>query len=157
MASAFEGIINEAMAELEKQRANLVSVQRNVAQVTGFAEAKRRQLSVRVDARGDIIELKFIGQGYRLLSPTELASTIVDTIRRARQDARNRLHESMAQSMPGAAKLSAVASGEVDWTESLEETLTIPEPLMNMLRMIGTEDDEDAGPTAAAPRRRREG
>ena len=67
MGPGIDAMLNEAMAELEKQRVNLNQLHHSLEDVTGSAYSKRRQVSVSVDARGDITELKFHGRGYRSL------------------------------------------------------------------------------------------
>ena len=101
MASAFDGMINDIMAEVERQRAKLVSMQEGFGGLTGYAEAKRRQLSVTVDGRGEILDLTFKGTSYRTMPPKELASLIVDTVQRAQRNARDALYTSMSGEEPG--------------------------------------------------------
>src|SRR4051794_6949125 len=111
---AFDSILNEAMAELERQRVNLGRLHRGLEEVTGAAFSKRRQVSVTVDARGDITELTFHGRGYRNLSPAELADTIVDTIRQARQAAQTTMLESLRDTLPEGADVADIATGHYD-------------------------------------------
>ncbi len=132
MTSGFESAINDAMAELEKQRTDLARLSQGFNEITGDATSKRRQVSAIVDASGDIVELKFHGTGYRNLPPAELAGIIVDTIRTARAAAQERLWEELGDVLPEGAEW-AEAISEADWSKSIDESLTLPQPLMDLL------------------------
>jgi hypothetical protein len=132
MTSGFESAINEAMAELEKQRGELVRLSQGFNEITGEARSKRRQVSATVDARGDVVGLTFHGTGYRNLPPAELASVIVDTIRTARAAAQDRLWEELGDVMPEGAEW-AEGMSETDWSKSIGESLALPQSLMDLL------------------------
>ena len=133
MGPGFESILNEAMAELDKQRTNLNRLHGSMEEVTGSARSKRRQISVTVDARGDITEFKFHGTGYRNLSPAELADLIVQTIRQAREAAQGTLAESLHDSLPAGVSSADLAAGRVDWASAFSDALTLPQPLMDLI------------------------
>jgi DNA-binding protein YbaB len=133
MTSAFESAINEAMAELEKQRKTMVQLTESLNEITGSARSKRRQVSVTVDGRGDITELTFHGQAYRSLPPADLASIIVETIQDAKQAAQEQVWQSIAEAVPEGLEFAQAATGVRDWSDTLGEVMTIPKPLMEML------------------------
>jgi YbaB/EbfC DNA-binding family len=133
MGPGFDSILNEAMAELEKQRGHLTQLHHNMGEVTGSAQSKRRQVSVSVDARGDITELKFHGLGYRRLPPAELADIIVETIGQAQQTARTAMLESLHDNLPEGADVADIVSGQYDWGKALEDELTLPKSLLDLL------------------------
>src|SRR4051812_12549200 len=138
MAHGFESILNEAMAELEKQRASLTRLHAGMEEVTGSARSKRRQVSVSVDARGDITELKFHGTAYRSLSPAELADIIVETIREAKQSAQSTLAESLRDVLPADAEVAEIVSGRYDWGTAFGDALTLPQPLVDLISGLGS-------------------
>jgi DNA-binding protein YbaB len=160
MTSGFESTLNEVMADIEKQRNALVTLQQGLNEVTGEARSARRQVSVTVDARGEIVELKFHGQGYRNLPPAELANIIVATIRDARAAAQASLWESIGDTIPGAAKMADLGAEDFDWSASLGEAMTLPQPLMDLLkappdifRRAPTADESDATGDESTARR----
>jgi len=161
MTSAFESAINEIMAEMDKQRNDLVRLSRGIDEFTGDARSKRRQVSATVDARGEIVELKFHGTSYRSLPPTELANVIVDTIREAKAAAQAHMWDELGDVLPHGADMADVVSGKHDWSGSLEDALTLPQSLMDLLKKPpadllseifggpGGGADPDGGSTAA--------
>src|SRR5947207_6872711 len=130
MTSAFESMLNDMLAEIQKQREELMRFQRGVPDISGSARSKRRQVSATVDARGDLVELKFHGTGYRSLAPVELASIIVETIRDARAEAHRQLWDVVGETFPGGTGFADLISGDFDWTESL----SVPKPLLDLLQ-----------------------
>lgn len=130
MTSAFESMINDMMAEIQKQRESLVRLQQGAPEINGSARSKRRQVSATVDARGELIELKFHGTGYRSLAPAELATIIVDTVREAREEAHRQLWDVVGENFPNGTQFADLINGDYDWTESL----SLPAPLLELLR-----------------------
>ncbi|GAB2931156.1 hypothetical protein GCM10027280_18470 [Micromonospora polyrhachis] len=139
MASGFEAAINEMLAELERQRESMTRMQQGLAAVTGSATAPKRQLSVVVDAHGEITELKFLNQSYRSMSATELANLIVTTIQEARRDARVRLAEQVGGVGVDGADLHDLVDGQVDWGRAFSDALTVPQPFLDMLQRPPTD------------------
>jgi hypothetical protein len=135
MTSGFESVFNEVLADIEKQKQALVRLQEQTTEITGAARSPRRQVSAKVDARGDLVELAFHGQAWRSLPPTELASLIVDTVRSAKEDAHAQLWESMDGFMPGSSEITKIAQGEIDWADVFTEK-ALPGPLMEILNSM---------------------
>lgn len=131
MKEEYEAAFNEAVAEFEEQRDSFLQMQEDFDQITGSARSKRRQVSVTVDANGDIIELKFHGQGYRNLPPAELADIIVQTFREARREAQAQVSESVSDLLPPGVELEDLTN--IDWAEAFSGAMTLPEPLLDLL------------------------
>jgi DNA-binding protein YbaB len=129
MTSAFESIISQVMADLEKQREELTRLQREMPEINGSAKSKRRQVSATVDARGDVVNLKFHGTGYRSLAPAELANVIIETIRDARAEAQKQLWDVVGDAFPEGMEFADLTTGNYDWSD----TLALPKPLLDML------------------------
>jgi DNA-binding protein YbaB len=132
MTSAFESAIGDAMAELEKQRDSLAHLTEELGQISATARSKRRQVSVTVDARGEITELIFHGQGYKNLPPADLARLIVETIQDAKQAAQEQVWDSFGDSMPEGLEFAKATAGVEQWTDALA-AMRLPQPLMDLL------------------------
>lgn len=143
--SGFEAAINEMLAELGRQRESLTRLQQGMTSVTGTAVSPRRQVSVVVDAQGEILELKFLNQSYRSMPGTELASLIVATIREAQRDARARMVEEVGSIGVAGADVSDFAEGNVDWATAFTDALSVPQPFLDLLQRPPTDllDDVD--------------
>ncbi len=53
--------------------------------------AKNRLVGAKVDATGELVELKFHSQAYRDMAPTELAAAVTDVVNRARKQMAGRV------------------------------------------------------------------
>jgi DNA-binding protein YbaB len=133
MTSAFDSVFSEVMAELEKQRESLAELHKGLNEVNATVRSKRRQVSATVDGRGEIVELKFHGETFRTMPAPDLAKLIVDTIRQAKEEARSQSWESIGEALPDGAEIADVVSGDYDWSNALNEAMTLPEPLMDFL------------------------
>ncbi|MFI0793254.1 YbaB/EbfC family nucleoid-associated protein [Micromonospora rubida] len=139
MASGFEAAINEMLAELAQQRESMTRLQQGMASVTGSATAPKRQVSVVVDAQGDITELKFLGQSYRSMAASELSSVIMSTIKEARRDARARLADRAGDVGVAGANVGDLVGGEADWGAALTDAFTVPQPFLDLLQRPPTD------------------
>jgi DNA-binding protein YbaB len=133
MSSGFDAMINSMLAELDKQREEMTRLQAAIASVTATATAPKRQVSVTVDARGEVTELKFLNQSYRSMSPAELAAVIVATIRDAQQQVRAALAEQTGGIGPAGATPADLADGTADWHTAFGEIFSMPESLVEAL------------------------
>jgi DNA-binding protein YbaB len=145
MTSAFESAMSEAMAELEKQRNELVRLQQHFNEHKTSARSKRRQISVTVDARGHLTDLKFHGQGYKTMAASDLAKLIVDTVSEARQAAEAQMWEAAGESLPEGVDLARAAAGKQDWSGLLDEAMTLPKPIMDLLSSPPRSPADDGG------------
>jgi len=132
MTSAFDHAMDDVLAHFDKQREDLVRLHRSMDEVSRTVRSRRRQVSATVDARGEIVELKFHGQSYKTMEPADLAKLIVDTIREARDEARGQMLASLADVDPESAEFMQVAS-TVDWSQQLAESFTLPPQLLSLL------------------------
>jgi DNA-binding protein YbaB len=126
-------MLNEAMAAIHKQRDDLMRQQQSLNEITATVRSKRRQISATVDARGELVDLKFHGQTHKNMSPEELGALIVETVRQARHDAQTQMWESVADTLPEGAEVADVVSGRYDWSDAIGEALTLPKPLLDLL------------------------
>jgi DNA-binding protein YbaB len=87
MSSPLHNQIEQAYAELERQKEALADVQAAVAGDSTTVTSKNRQLTVTVDARGAVTGIKFLTNGFRQMAGPELAQILVDTMEQAREEA----------------------------------------------------------------------
>jgi DNA-binding protein YbaB len=143
MTSAFESAVNELMAQMEKQRDDLMRLQQNAGEVNVTARSKRRQVSVTVNGAGDVVDLKFHGQTYQNLPPNDLAKIILDTISDAKRQARARLWDNAADVLPAGVDLDAVVEGNHDWAQAVGDMMTLPQPIVDILSQSALSFDDD--------------
>lgn len=85
--------LSEASASLESADAEAVS--------------RDRMVSARVNARGEVAELRFHTSKYRTMAPAELSAAVLDVIGRAREEMERRVSEAFADLAPGSSEARA--------------------------------------------------
>ncbi|WP_236567634.1 MULTISPECIES: hypothetical protein [unclassified Nocardiopsis] len=81
--------------------------------------AKNRLVGAKVDATGELIELKFHTQAYRDMAPAELASAVTDVVNRARRQMAERVAQAYHPFVPEEIDTDAAMRGELDPEEVL--------------------------------------
>ena len=138
----FDDQIAKLTAEFEKAKRDFKTAQTAVNEKYGAARSKNRIVSAKVDARGDITELRFHTTGYKSMSPPELSKLILDTIREARGSATSQVQDVMKDFMPPG--MSDPMSGSLDFDSLFPsgERLDPEELLSKMLGSFGIDAPE---------------
>jgi DNA-binding protein YbaB len=113
-------------AEYRKAREGIGKVQDGVSGTTANVRGKSRKVSATVDGSGKLLELRFHGQSYRSLAPTELAELVVETVNKAHEAAQRDMWKSIAGFLPPGLTAERVATGTIDWADALADSITLP-------------------------------
>jgi hypothetical protein len=92
-------LMEEAMGAFAQERRKLGKLAEAWDEHTEV-RAKNRALVMTFDGRGEVLDLKFLGETYRTLAPAELASTIMETMRRGRSQCAERISEVVGTDSP---------------------------------------------------------
>jgi DNA-binding protein YbaB len=133
MDGPLDDAMKELMAEYEKARSDLAKAHERIKSVSGKARSKNRMISVTVDSRGDVAELKFHGAAWRNKPPDELSKLIVQTIKDAREAAQKEMWAAVGPSLPGGLDLSSALSGDFDWAAALPDSPELPAVIKDFL------------------------
>ncbi|MFC3499558.1 YbaB/EbfC family nucleoid-associated protein [Micromonospora krabiensis] len=127
--------IERTYAEFEQKKAAIGDIDRQVSETQTTVTAKNRALTVVVDGRGDVTEVKFLTNAHRTMAPAELGNLLVETIKEARTEARRKaatLFESvLSPGLPLAGLLSGGKRADQMFDEamrSLRETFGEAKP-----------------------------
>ncbi|MGW0436562.1 YbaB/EbfC family nucleoid-associated protein [Micromonospora sp. NPDC003197] len=90
MSSPLHDRIDQAYAEFEEKKSAIGDIERQMASAQTTVTAKNRALTVHVDGRGDLVEVKFPTNAYRTMAPAELGNLLVETVKAAREEAREK-------------------------------------------------------------------
>ncbi|GAA1029697.1 MULTISPECIES: YbaB/EbfC family DNA-binding protein [Amycolatopsis] len=136
-----ESGLEDAMAALETERRKLDELGR-VWDEAITVRAKDRSLEMTFDGRGELAELTFNGDKYRKLAPQQLASIILETLRKGRAQAQEKLAGAMSGGIgiPGL-DVAGLASGKVRPDEMFESLLG---PMLQGLGGMGLGLDVDS-------------
>jgi DNA-binding protein YbaB len=99
-----EELLAEMTAALNRVREQSDRLRDQVRRARTTVQDRERLLSATVDGHGELRQLVFYGDAYRDLAPAELADLIVQTVMRAKVDARRKAMagvEALSADLPG--------------------------------------------------------
>jgi DNA-binding protein YbaB len=111
----------QAMAEFEAKKAAITDFQQNMATAETTVTSKNRAVSATVDGRGEISAIKFVTTSYRTMAPAELANLLVETIRAAQTEAREKTYGMVEGLLPNRLPLREALSGSVNFEEAMNQ------------------------------------
>jgi hypothetical protein len=123
MSSPLHNQVEQAYAELERQRDALADIRRDLAAAQTTVTSKNRALAVTVDSRGAVTGIKFLTGGYRSMAAAELAQLLVDTIASARSHAMESTVERFRALLPPGMPLLDMINGAVDFDGMVRSAL----------------------------------
>jgi len=123
MTSPLQDRIDQAYAELQEQKLAVTEFERKIETAATTVTAKNRGLSVTVDGRGDLVEVKFLTKSYRTMAPTELGQLLVETIGAACTQAREEAASMFQEMLPAGMPLLDAFKGAVDADEMIREAM----------------------------------
>ena len=98
----------EMVGDLKRSLDNVGDAQKKLMRVTGTAWSDDRLVKAVVGPRGQLIELELDPRIYRKPNSKLLSATIVDTVRKAVEQAMAKTEEIMEESLPKDVRLSKV-------------------------------------------------
>jgi len=123
MSSPLHNSIEQAYAELERQKEALADVQSQLVDLTTTVTSKNRALTVTVDARGAVTAIKFLTSGYRQMAGPELAGLLIETMNQARDEAMARTVAQFQSILPDSMPLHDMVQGRVDLDGILRDAM----------------------------------
>ncbi len=112
---------DEALAALDQQREVARETSRVWREETTTVTAEDRSMSMAFDGRGELTGITFNGSKYRSMAPAQLASVIVEMVRKGRAESMAKL-TAHAPAVPGL-DLDGLINGTSDPAEMLEKLL----------------------------------
>lgn len=100
MSGPLQNTVEQAYAELTRQRAALVEIQRELAAAELTVTAKNRAVAVTVDSRGTATGIRFPTGAFRSMAAAELGQLLVETISAARDQMMARTVEQFQELLP---------------------------------------------------------
>ncbi|SKA01284.1 hypothetical protein SAMN02745673_02147 [Marinactinospora thermotolerans DSM 45154] len=78
-------------------------------------------MSAKVNAKGELVELKFPTQKYRQMAPAELAQAIKDVIERARTQMSAHVAETLGRFAPEGVNMADAMNGQINPTQMMSK------------------------------------
>ncbi|WP_229404482.1 YbaB/EbfC family nucleoid-associated protein [Micromonospora sp. NBRC 110038] len=114
MSSPLSNQVEQALAELERQKAAIDEIQGDLHSAYSTVTAKNRAVAVTVDSRGTVTAIKFPTSAYRSMAGPELGELLVDTIGSARDEALARTVAAFESLLPAGLPMIDLLTGEAD-------------------------------------------
>ncbi|MEV5541679.1 YbaB/EbfC family nucleoid-associated protein [Saccharopolyspora shandongensis] len=114
MSYSFQDKLEQILAEYQRNRENLDSVQARMAEASSTATAPRNIVSATVDIHGQVTAVAFPTNAYKNMAPAELANAVRDTVRKAQQMAREEMVGLMEPMMPEGMSMGGAEPGKID-------------------------------------------
>jgi DNA-binding protein YbaB len=140
------GAFDNAMAELTRTQERLAALRETMAAKPYKATSKDGMVTVTLDQRGDIKDLKFNTAKFRRMAPAELSAALVEIINKARADGRAELAKAYKPFLPPGLDLDQMMNGKVNVNGILDAARERSQSFMAQM--------ESALPAAATPTRR---
>ncbi|MEU4677723.1 YbaB/EbfC family nucleoid-associated protein [Micromonospora sp. NPDC023737] len=123
MTSPLYDRIEQAYAEFEEKKAAISGVEQQMSGAQTTVTAKNRAVSVTVDGRGDLVEVKFPTNAYRTMAPAELGGLLVETVKSAREEARHKAMKLFESILPPGLPLAGLLRGEKTADQMFDEAM----------------------------------
>lgn len=114
MTDAGYEIIRQAAADLDRKQQRLREIHAELAKSSTKVSSTDRMLTVELDAAGELASIKFNSQKFRRLPPAELSAVLVDTIRRARTQSRDRVLSAYKDMLPAGLREAVTGKADLD-------------------------------------------
>lgn len=90
MSTGGHDLVGEAAKELRRQQARLKSIRKKLAATNTKISSRDRMVTVTISPNGDLKKIEFNSQKFRRMAPAELGAMLVETIRQAQAETRER-------------------------------------------------------------------
>lgn len=122
MTTPLHNGLEQAYAELARQKAALAEMQDRLSAVSASVTTRNRAITVTVDCRGNVSEIKFLTGAYRSMAPAELGALLVDAIAEAKQEVTAQAAGILQEVLPGQSMFD-IMRGEVDIESIVDEAV----------------------------------
>ncbi|MFE0022039.1 YbaB/EbfC family nucleoid-associated protein [Amycolatopsis sp. NPDC059021] len=127
-------VAEDAWATLEKEKQKLAELGKHWDEATTTVRAKDQSLEMKFDGRGELTDLTFNTSKYRSMAPAELASVIVETLRKGRAESQQKVSELMGTAAVPGLDLDGLTSGKVRPDEMINSLMG---PMLETLSGFG--------------------
>ncbi|HWB37736.1 MAG TPA: YbaB/EbfC family nucleoid-associated protein [Rugosimonospora sp.] len=121
MSTPMHDEVERIQAEYEERKRAIAGLQQSLGSQATTVQSKNRELSVTMDANGQVTEVKFLSGRYRSMSGAELGALVVDTIRQARRQCLESVAAAYRTVLPAGLPLMDVLNGSTDIERLMDE------------------------------------
>ncbi|GAA4531756.1 YbaB/EbfC family nucleoid-associated protein [Amycolatopsis samaneae] len=126
--------VDQAWAKLEEEKEKLAELGKHWDEASTTIRAKDQSLEMTFDGRGELTELTFNPSKYREMPPAQLASVIIETLRKGRAESQQKMSELMGTPAIPGLDLDGLISGKVRPDEMINSMMG---PMLETLSGFG--------------------
>ncbi|MFC4565727.1 YbaB/EbfC family nucleoid-associated protein [Nocardiopsis mangrovi] len=119
--SSYPEQMEQALARLREDQEKVTRASASLASATEEAVSKDRAISAKINADGELVELKFRTTSYQSMPPAELSAAVMDVIKRARDKMQARVMEAFGPFAPEGIDMEAARTGGFDPAKMLAD------------------------------------
>ncbi len=115
--------LDEAIAELRRQQERLRNASSRLRDVKSKITSKDGMITVTLDGSGEVSSIAFNTAKFRRMAPAELGAALVETIGRARTQAREQVVSAYRSFIPGGLDLEDMLTGKADLSRIFDDAV----------------------------------
>jgi len=122
--------LTDAITELRRQQERLEAASTKVREVKTKVTSKDGMITVTLDGRGEIAAIAFNTAKFRRMAPAELGAALVETIGKARAEAREQVMSAYRSFIPEGIGLDEMFSGKADLSGMFDDAVRRAQHIM---------------------------
>jgi DNA-binding protein YbaB len=131
MSTAMHNLVEEAAKELRRRQARLKAIRKKLEGTTIKVSSKDRMVTVTIGQTGTLESIEFNSQKFRRMAPSELEAVLVETIRQAQAETRERLLRAYQPLLPDTMGIGNILAGKTDLDQMFEDAIRQADGLMS--------------------------
>jgi hypothetical protein len=113
----------DPVKELRRQQARLKAISKKIGDSTTKVSSKDRMVTVTMGPHSGLESIEFNSQKFRKMAPAELGTVLVETIRQAQAEARERVLRAYRPVLPDAIDIGSILAGKTDMDQLFNDAI----------------------------------
>lgn len=123
MSTEMPDLVEEAAQELRRQRARLKAIRKKLDGTATKVSSRDKMVTVTVGQAGNLESIEFHSQKFRRMPPAELGAVLLETIRQAQAQSRERIIRAYQPLLPDIMGIGDVLAGKRDLDQMFEDAI----------------------------------
>jgi hypothetical protein len=140
---------DDPINELRRQQARIGAIRKKLGTSPTKVTSKDRGITVTIGQNGTLESIEFNSQKFRKMAPAELGTALVETIRKAQLESRERILRAYQPVLPNIMGIGNVMAGKSSLDEVFEDAIREVEGMMRGIPPNATVNGNAAGGKAA--------
>jgi DNA-binding protein YbaB len=139
------GQLEAMFGMLADEQRKLAEFQRKMAEASTVVESANKMVTATFDGRGELVKLTFNNTKFRAMAPAELATTLMDTIKRGRTAAFGQIDQMAGGDVLPGVNFGDLAAGKVDINEMVGTLMSSAIDLPTIAKAVKKETGRSDG------------